>query len=91
MFSERMALEATLRREKLTTEAQTYAGMRPYGQASRWREQLLSRLGDWMVARGGALQMRYRHAVEPARRSLEFAAPPGLAARGKRKPATGRS
>ena len=68
MFSERMALEANLQREKLTTEAQTYPGLRPYRRASRWQEQLLSRLGDWMVARGATLQRRYRRAVEPAAR-----------------------
>ena len=73
MFSERMALEATLRRERLTSEAQIYRGLRPYPRArARWQAQflshLLSHLGDWMVAKGTALQRRYRHAVEPARR-----------------------
>ena len=33
MFSERMALEATLRRERVTTEARVYEGVRRYRQA----------------------------------------------------------
>lgn len=68
MFSERMALEATLRRERVTSEAQTYQRLRPYRRASRWQERLLSRLGDWMVAKGRILQRRYRRAISPSGR-----------------------
>ena len=62
MFGERLALEATLKREKLTSEARTYHGLRPYRRAPRWQAWLLSRFGGWLVARGTALQMRYRRA-----------------------------
>jgi len=60
MFRERMALEATLRREKLTSEVRTYQGLRPYRRTPRWQAWLFSRLGEWLVARGTALQQRYR-------------------------------
>ncbi len=62
MFMERMALEATLRREKLTSEARTYQGLRPYRHPPRWQVWLYTRLGEWLVARGTALQGRYRRA-----------------------------
>ena len=73
MFSERMALEATLRRERLTSEAQIYRRLRPCRRARASRQaqllsHILSHLGDWMVVKGTALQRRYRHAVEPAGR-----------------------
>ncbi len=76
MFSERMALEATLRRQKLIAEAQAYRRLRPYRRAPRWQKWLLSRLEDWIAAiraersaggaqrakpeQGTALQRRYR-------------------------------
>ena len=62
MFGERMALEANLRREKLTSEARTYQRLRPYRHAPRWKVWLITRLGEWMVARGTALQQRYQRA-----------------------------
>lgn len=62
MFAERMALEATLRREKLMAEARTYHGLRPYRRAPRWQVWLFTRLGAWLVAMGTALQRRYRRA-----------------------------
>ncbi len=62
MFMERMALEATLRREKLTSEARIYQGLRPYRHPPRWKARLYTRLGEWLVARGVALQRRYRRA-----------------------------
>lgn len=62
MFMERMALEATLRREKLTSEARSYQGLRPYRRPPRWQVWLCTRLGEWLVARGTALQGRYRRA-----------------------------
>lgn len=62
MFGERMALEATLRREKLTSEARTYQGLRPYRRSARWQVWLFTRLGAWLVARGTALQQRYQRA-----------------------------
>ena len=62
MFSERMALEANLRREKLTSEARTYQQLRPYRHAPRWKVWLITRLGEWLVARGTALQQRYQRA-----------------------------
>lgn len=62
MFNERMALEATLRREKLTSEARTYQGLMPYRRPPRWQAWLFARLGAWLVARGTALQLRYRRA-----------------------------
>ena len=69
MFSERMALEATLRRQRVTSEAQTNLQLRPYRRTPHWQGRLLSRLGDLMVAKGTALQRRYRRAVEPAGRA----------------------
>ncbi len=62
MFSERMALEATLRREKLMSEARTYHGLVPYRHTPRWQVWLFTRLGAWLVAMGTALQRRYRRA-----------------------------
>lgn len=62
MFMERMALEATLRREELTSEARRYHGLRPYRRPPRWQAWLLARLGEWLVARGTALQRRYQRA-----------------------------
>ena len=62
MFMERMALEATLRREKLTSEKRRYEGIRAYRRVPRWQAWLFSRLGAWLVARGTALQLRYRRA-----------------------------
>ena len=62
MFGERMALEANLRREKLTSEARTYQRLCPYRREPRWQVWLFSRLGAWLVARGTALEQRYRQA-----------------------------
>ena len=62
MFMERMALEETLRRERLMTEARRYQGLRPYRHPPRWQVWLCTRLGEWLVARGTALQRRYRRA-----------------------------
>lgn len=65
MFSERMALQATLRRKRVTSEARTYEGMRPYPRNwTGWKVSLLSNLGNWMVAGGTALQRRCQQAVE---------------------------
>ena len=66
MFIERMALETTLRREMVTSEAPTYRQLRPYRRTPDWQVRLMSRLGMWMVAKGTTLQRRYRHAVAPA-------------------------
>lgn len=60
MFMERMALEATLRREKLTSEARRYEEIRAYRRPPRWQAWLFARLGAWLVARGTALQRRYQ-------------------------------
>ena len=60
MFMERMALEETLRRERLVSEARAYAGLRPYRRVPRWQARLFLGLGGWLVARGTALQERYR-------------------------------
>ncbi len=60
MFLERMALEEKLQREKLTSEAGMYQGLRPYRRVPRWQARLFLRFGEWMVARGTALQQRYR-------------------------------
>ncbi|MDE0463800.1 MAG: hypothetical protein OXH93_15395 [Caldilineaceae bacterium] len=60
MFLERMAVEETLRRERLVSEARTYAGLRPYRRVPRWQARFLLGLGGWLVARGTALQERYR-------------------------------
>ncbi len=60
MFLERMALEEKLQREKLTSEAGMYHGLRPYRRVPRWQARLFLRFGEWMVARGTALQQRYR-------------------------------
>ena len=62
MFMERMALEATLRREKLTSEARVYQGLRPYRRAPRWKALLFTRLGEGLAAWGAALQRQYRQA-----------------------------
>ena len=62
MFMERMALEETLRREKLMTEARRYQGLRPYRHPPRWKARVYTRLGEWLVAWGVALQRRYRRA-----------------------------
>ena len=62
MFMERMALEATLRRKKLTSEAGSYHGLRPYRRAPRWQALLFTRLGECLVTWGVALQRRYRRA-----------------------------
>lgn len=62
MFAERMALEATLRRERLISEARAYQGLRPYRRTPRWQVWLFSHLGEWLVERGTALQLRYRRA-----------------------------
>lgn len=60
MFMERMALEETLRRERLVSEARAYTGLRPYRRVPRWQARLFLRMGEWLVARGTALQLRYR-------------------------------
>ena len=60
MFLERMALEEKLRRERLISEARAYQGLRPYRRVPRWQARLFLRFGEWMVARGTALQQRYR-------------------------------
>ena len=70
MFMERMALEATLRRERVTSEAPTYRRLHPYRRTPRWQERLLTHLSGLMVAQGTALQRRYRRAVELARRPV---------------------
>ena len=62
MFMERMALEANLRREELTSEAPTYHGLRPYRRTPRWQALLFTRIGEGLVAWGVALQRRYRRA-----------------------------
>ncbi len=62
MFMERMALEEKLRRERLTSEARTFQGLRPYRRAPRWQVWLFTRLGEWLVAWGTSLQQRYRRA-----------------------------
>ena len=56
MFSERMALEATLRRERVTTEARVYEGLRPYRRRRGWQGRLLSWLGAWFLGRRRGLQ-----------------------------------
>lgn len=60
MFLERMALEEKLRREKLISEAKEYQELRPYRRVPRWQARLFLRFGEWLVARGTALQQRYR-------------------------------
>lgn len=60
MFLERMALEEKLQRERLVSEAKEYQGLRPYRRVPRWQARLFLRFGEWMVARGTALQRRYR-------------------------------
>lgn len=60
MFLERMALEEKLRRERLVSEAREYQELRPYRRVPRWQARLFLRFGEWMVARGTALQQRYR-------------------------------
>ena len=70
MFIERLAVVEKLRRERLTSEAPVYRRLRPYRHAPGWQVRLLSRLGEWMVAKGTALQWRYRHAVCPAKRRV---------------------
>lgn len=68
MFMERLALVEKLQGERLTSEAPFYRQLHPYRRAPGWQVRLLSRLGEWMVAKGTALQWRYRHAVCPAKR-----------------------
>lgn len=58
MFSERMAVEANLRREKLNREAWEDRLLRPYRRKPRWQVWLCLRLGAWLVTRGTALQQR---------------------------------
>ena len=60
MFLERMALEEKLRREKLISEAKEYQELRPYRRVPRWQARLFLRFGEWLEARGTALQQRYR-------------------------------
>lgn len=60
MFLERMAVEEKLRRERLVSEAGAYAELRPYRRVPRWQARLFWRVGAWLVARGTALQQRYR-------------------------------
>lgn len=74
MYAERMALEANLRREKLTREAEEFHALRPYRPAARWQVWLFSRLGDWLVARGTALQQRY-HSAEARLAFSEYTPP----------------
>ena len=60
MFLERMAVEEKLRRERLVSEAGAYPGLRLYRRVPRWQARLFLGLGGWLVARGTALQHRYR-------------------------------
>ena len=52
MFGERMALEANLRREKLTSEARTYQRLRPYRRAPRWQGVAVFTFGGMAGGKG---------------------------------------
>ena len=70
MFLERLALEESLRGDRMTSEAPVYRQLRPYRRTPEWRVRIISRLGKWMVAKGNSLQRGYRHEVACAKRHI---------------------